>query len=93
VAAESVGAGEAAVAAPGVAGLELASTDEFLLAAVEAFVAFAIVLAGEGFAADGADEGTLVGVGAQVGAEVVGTRESLGAETALVCGWVFLNPL
>lgn len=63
MAAERVGAGETAAAAPGAAGAELAAADEFLLAAVEALVAFAVVLAREGFAADGADEGTFVGVG------------------------------
>ena len=56
-------------------------------------MALAVVLAREGFAADGADEGALVGVGAQVGAEVVGAGEALGAEVALECGGVFLHAL
>jgi hypothetical protein len=43
-------------------GVEFASADEFLLAAVQALVAFAVVLAGEGFTADCADEGPFVGV-------------------------------
>ncbi|KAI4130093.1 MAG: hypothetical protein LQ347_003509 [Umbilicaria vellea] len=92
MAAEGVGAGEAAAAAPGAAGAEVAAADEFLLAAVEALVAFAVVLAREGLAADGADEGPFVGVGAQVGAEVVGAREAFGAEVALEVGRVFLHP-
>lgn len=92
MATEGVGAGEAATAAPGAAaGAEVAAADELLLAAVEALVAFAVVLAREGLAADGADEGPFVGVGAQVGAEVVGAREALGAEVALEGGRVFLH--
>ena len=91
MAAQGVGAGESPAAAPGAAGAELAAADEFLFAAVEAFVAFAVVLAGEGFAADGADKRPFVGVGAQVRAEIVGAREALGAERALECGGVFLH--
>lgn len=60
---------------------------------MQAFVAFAVVLAGEGFAADGADEGAFVGVGAEVGAEVVGSREAFGAEVALEGCGVFLYAL
>ena len=66
VAAEGVSAGEAPATAPVAAGPQLAFADEALLAAVQAFVAFAVVLAREGFAADSAYEGPLVGVRAQV---------------------------
>ena len=62
--AQGVGAREAPSAAPAPACAELAAADEFLLARVQTLVAFAIVLAGERFAADGADEGAFVGVGA-----------------------------
>ena len=62
VAAQSVCAGEASSTTPLGAGLESAFADEFLLAGVQAFVAFAVVLAREGFAADGADKWSLVGV-------------------------------
>lgn len=93
VAAEGVGAGKAAVAAPGGAGEERSGTDVFLFAGVEAFVAFSVVLARKGFAADGADEGTFVGVGAEMGAEVVGSGEAFGAEIALVVCWMFLDSL
>ena len=48
-------------------------------------MAFAVVLAGEGFAADCADEWAFVGVRAQMGAEVVGAGEALRAESALEC--------
>lgn len=42
---------------------EVAATDEFLFAGVEALVSFAVVLACECFAADGADEWPFVSVG------------------------------
>jgi len=46
---------------------------------VEAFVTLAVVLAREGFAAYAADEWTLVGVCAEMGAKVVCARETLWA--------------
>jgi hypothetical protein len=70
---------------------EFAATDEFLFAGVEAFVAFAVVLACEGFAAYGADEGSFVCVRAEVGAEVVGAGEAFRTEVALEGGGVFLD--
>ena len=91
MAAKSVGACEAATATPVAAGAEFAAADEFLLAAVETFVAFAVVLACESLAADGANKGTFVGVGAEMGAEVVGSCETFGTEVALKCGWMFLH--
>ena len=93
MAAKGVGAGEAAAAAPLGAGLERAATNELLLARVQALVALAVVLARKGLAADGADKGPLVGVGAQVGAQVVGAREALRAEVALEGGRVLLGAL
>lgn len=56
-------------------------------------MAFAVMLAGEGFAADGAYEGAFVGVGAEVRAEVIGSGEAFGAEGALEGRWVFLDTL
>lgn len=53
----------------------------------------AVVLAGKGFPADGADKGPLVGVGAQVRAKVVGAREAFGAEVTLKRCWVLLDAL
>lgn len=75
------------------AAAEIAFAYEFLLTAVKAFVPFSVVLTGEGFAAHGADEGALVGVGAKMGAQVVGPREAFGAEGALECGGMFLDAL
>ena len=92
VAAQRICACEAPATAPGAGIGEVAFADEFLLAGVEAFVAFAIVLAGKGFATDGADEGPFVGVGAQMRAEVVGTSEAFGTKGALEGGGVFLYP-
>lgn len=91
VAAEGVGAREAAAAAPAAAASQLAAADELLLARVQALVPFAVVLAREGFAADGADEGPLVRVRPQVAAEVVGPRELFWAQGALEGGGVFLD--
>lgn len=54
-------------------------------------MAFAVVLAGEGFAADSAYEGAFVGMGAEMGAEVVGPGKAFGAEVALEGCWVFLD--
>jgi len=54
-------------------------------------MAFAVVLSREGFAADGAHEGALVRVRAEVRAKVVGAGEAFGAERALEVGWVFLH--
>lgn len=88
---ESVGARETPAAAPVSAGFELPFAHELFLAGVQAFVAFAVVLAGEGFGADGADEWTLVGVGAEMRAEVVSARKLFGAEVALEGGGVFLH--
>ena len=91
VTAQSVSACEAPPTAPLGAALQRAFADEFLLARVQAFVAFAVVLAREGFAADCADEWAFVGVRAQMGAEVVGAGEAFGAEVALECCWVLLD--
>ena len=79
MAAQSVGACEAATAAPVTAAGEFASADEFLFTGVETLVPFAVVLARKGLAADGADEGSLVGVGSKVASEVVGACEFLWA--------------
>ena len=91
MAAQRVRASKAPSTAPRAAGAELATADEFLFAAVEAFVAFAVVLAGEGFAAYCTDERSFVGMGPQMRAEVVCTRKAFGTEVALECGGVFLD--
>ena len=62
MAAQRVSAGESPAAAPGARVREVALADELLFARVEALVALAVVLAGKGLAADGADEGPLVRV-------------------------------
>lgn len=54
-------------------------------------MAFAVVLAGKGFAADSADKGALVGMCSQVRAEVVCSGEAFGTERALECSRMFLN--
>lgn len=67
MATEGVSASEAPAAAPLSALLQLALADELLLARVQPFVAFPVVLSREGFAADGADEGPLVSVCSEMG--------------------------
>lgn len=52
---------------------------------------FSIVLACKGLATYGADEGSFVGMGAEMRAEVVGTREAFRAEITLEGGRMFLN--
>ena len=91
MAAQCIRACEATPAAPSAAMAELAFADKLFLARMEAFVPLAVMLAGEGFATDGADEGALVGVGPEVRAEIVGAGEALGAETALKGGGVLLD--
>jgi len=64
--AQSVRTSETPAAAPCSGALERAFANEFLLATVETFVPLAVVLAGESFAADRADEGALVGVSSKM---------------------------
>lgn len=54
-------------------------------------MAFAVVLAREGFAAHCADEGSFVCVGAEVGAKIVGAGEAFRTKGALEGGGVFLD--
>jgi len=88
---QCVGTSEAAATAPRATGAEFAAADEFLLARVEAFVTFTIVLACEGLAADSADKGSFVGMSAEMRPEVVGAREAFGAKMTLESGGMFLN--
>lgn len=93
VTSQRIGTREASTAAPVATRPEFAFADELLLTAVQAFVTLAVVLARKRLAADVAHKGPLVGVRAQVRAEVVRTRKAFGAERALEGGRVFLNPL
>lgn len=88
---QCVGTGEAAATAPRATGAEFAAADKFLLARVEAFVTFPIVLACEGLAADSADKGSFISMSAEVRAKVVGAREAFGAKITLEGGRMFLN--
>ena len=54
-------------------------------------MALAVVLTGEGLAADCADEGAFVGVGSEMRAQVVSTGEAFRAQVALKCCGVFLG--
>jgi hypothetical protein len=79
VSAKRICTSEPPATAPLSAARELTSADEFLFAGVEAFVALAVVLSCESFAADCAYEWPFVCVGAEVGAEVIGAGESFRA--------------
>jgi hypothetical protein len=61
---QCVGTCEAAAATPLLASGQGAFADKLLFPRMQTFVTFAIMLACERFAADGAHEGPLVGVGA-----------------------------
>lgn len=54
-------------------------------------MALSVMLSCKSLAADSAYEGPLVGVGAKVRAQVVGTGKALGAERALESRRVFLH--
>jgi hypothetical protein len=56
-------------------------------------VALAIVLAGEGFAADCAHEWSFIGVGAEMRAQIVCSGKPLRAQVALESGRVLLDAL
>ena len=91
--AQCVGTRETAAAAPLAALLELSLAHEFLLARVQALVTLSVVLARECLPAHRADERTLISVGAEMGAQVVGSGEALGAERALESSRVLLDAL
>jgi hypothetical protein len=73
---EGVSSGKSSPAAPVVAVFEVAAAHKLLLARVQAFVSLSVVLAGECFAADAADEWTLVCVGTEMRSEVVRPGEA-----------------
>ena len=65
--AQRVGTGKLSAAAPLSSGSEFPFADEPLLPAMQSFVPFAVMLAGKGFPADGADERSLVSVRSEMG--------------------------
>lgn len=69
---------------------KVAEADKFLLARMQALVAFAIVLSRKGFLADSAFKWSLVSMGTKVRTEVVCSCEFLGTEMASECGGVLL---
>lgn len=89
--AESVGASEAAVAAPVAALLEVTLADELLLAGVQAFVTLAVVLTCKSLATDCAHEWSFICVGTEVRPQVVSTSEPLRTEGTLKISWVLLR--
>lgn len=90
---QRIGTRETSATTPVATGTELAFADEFFLAAVQAFVALAVMLTRKRLSADGAHKRPLIGMRAQVRAEVVRACKALGAERALEGGRMFLNSL
>jgi hypothetical protein len=91
--AQRIGACKATPTAPLASLLELSFAYKLLLSGMQALVALPVVLAGERLPANGTDKRTLVSVGAQMGAEVVGTSKPLWAERALESRGVLLHAL
>ena len=90
--AQSVGTSETAATAPLSASREIPTTDKFLFPGMQTFMSFPIVLARKGFAADCADKRSFIGVGPQVGAQVVRPRKALRTKVTLEGGRVLLHP-
>lgn len=88
---ESIGAGEAPIAAPVPALLEIAFADELLLAGVEAFVTLTIVLTCKSLATDCAHEWSLICMCAEVRSQVISTSKSLRTDGTLESSWVLLR--
>ena len=88
---ESVSTCESPAAAPLRAALQLAFADEFLLAAMEPFMAFTIMLPCECLAADCTDKRSLVCVSPEMRPKIVSSREALRAKRALERRRMFLN--
>jgi hypothetical protein len=76
--AKRIGAGEAAAAAPVTSVTQVAATDELLLAGMQAFVTFPIVLTSKGFAAHRANERSLISVRTEMRSQIVRPSEALG---------------
>lgn len=70
--------------------LEVTAANKLLLARVETFMSFPVVLARKCLAANAAHEGTLIGMSAEMRSQVVGTCESLRAQSTLESRWVLL---
>lgn len=90
--AQGVGTSETATAAPLSAPREIPATDKFLFPGMQTLMSLPIVLARKGFAADGAHKRSLIGMGPQVGAQVVRPRKALRTKMTLESGRMFLHP-
>jgi hypothetical protein len=93
VSAQSISTCEAATATPLATLLELALAHEFLLARMQAFVALPVVLARECLSTHRANKRTLVSVGTEMRAQIVGSSKALWAESALERSRMLLNAL
>lgn len=93
MAAKSVRTCKPPTATPLATSFEIAFANELLLTRVEALVSLSVMLTRKSFATDCTNEGPLVGMSPQVGAQVVGPCESLGAQCALESSRVLLDTL
>jgi hypothetical protein len=91
MATKGVRTSKSATATPVVTVLQLAPTDELLLSRMQAFVALAVMLSRESFAAMTANKRALIGMGSQVRSKIVCARETLWAQAALESGWMLLS--
>jgi hypothetical protein len=92
VSTKSVRTSKSAPTTPTGATLQITTADELLLARMQTLVAFAIVLACEGFTTDRANERSFVCVCAKMRAKVVCSSETLGTQVTLECSRVLLLP-
>lgn len=90
--AQGVRTRETAAAAPLSAPREVSTTNEFLFPRMQTFVTLPIVLPRKRFAADGANKRSFIGMGAQVGPQVIGSRKAFRAQVALEGGRMLLHP-
>jgi len=91
--AQGVRTRETAAAAPLPAPREVSTTNKFLFPGMQTFVALPIVLSRKRFAADGANKRSFIGVGAQVGPQVIGSCKAFRAQVALEGGRMLLHSL
>ena len=91
--AQGVRTRETAAAAPLPAPREVSTTNKFLFPGMQTFVALPIVLSRKRFAADGANKRSFIGVGAQVGPQVIGSCKAFRAQVALESGRMLLHSL
>lgn len=90
---ESIGTREPSPTAPATTGPQVALAHKLLLPAMQTLVSLPVMLAGECFAADGADKRALVGMGPKMRSKIVRAGEALGTQGTLKGSRMLLDPL